>query len=519
MATQRKIKIGPVPFLILVLAVAFGLYKFVIQPNMDKIAPQTKKPGSILTGKESKPVEGKVLTIDVGVVTWGGYAGGEYFNNGFEPTISSRYYQEYGFMVKFHVMDLFEQSRNAWKSGDVDLLWVTADAYPTETLGLQAFKPLFLFQVDWSRKGDAIVVGPGINTVRDFYGKKIAVALGTPSHTFLLKTLQADDLEYSDVEIVGVSDAIVAAEKFKTKVVDIAVVWSPDDDICLQARSGSKVLRSTGDAPYIIADGFFAKKEFIEKYPLQSRQLYEGWMRGNAEINSDPAAKEKAAKILSSGLGVDYQFALNAINKVRLVTHGDNLNFFGLNPAYSGVTGEQLYSSMKRLYGVINLAPTGTPDWQQVSTTQIIQASNTLLVNAPGQEAEGKITFAKATASDYEKAAVSSKTIRVNFDFGSATLDENAQTVIEFKFGELAQLFASSRIRIVGHTDNVGSRDANINLSKRRAEAGKQYLIQKYSFDPNRIIATGMGPDNPVASNDTEEGRGKNRRIEFQFLE
>src|SRR4030042_892816 len=109
-------------------------------------------------------------------------------------------------------------------------------------------------------------------------------------------------------------------------------------------------------------------------------------MRGNAKSNSAPAAKEKAAKILSSGLGVDYQFALNAINKVRLVTHGDNLNFFGLNPAYSGVTGEQLYSSMKRLYGVINLAPTGTPDWQQVSTTQIIQASNTLLVNAPRSE-------------------------------------------------------------------------------------------------------------------------------------
>jgi outer membrane protein OmpA-like peptidoglycan-associated protein len=91
--------------------------------------------------------------------------------------------------------------------------------------------------------------------------------------------------------------------------------------------------------------------------------------------------------------------------------------------------------------------------------------------------------------------------------------------VIEYKFGELAQLFAGNRIRIVGHTDNVGTREANIALSKRRAESGRQYLIRKYGFDQNRIITVGMGPDNPVASNDTEEGRAKNRRIEFQFIE
>jgi NitT/TauT family transport system substrate-binding protein len=512
---KRKIKLGPVPFLIVVLAIAFGLYKYVIQPNIDKIAPEIKKPGSILT--ESARSDG--LTIDIGVVTWGGYAGGEYFNNGFEASQNSRFYKQYGFMVKFHVMDLFEPSRNAWKSSDVDLLWVTADAYPTETAGLKALEPLFLFQVDWSRKGDAIVVASGINSVRDFYGKKIAVALGTPSHTFLLKTLQADDIEYSDVEIVGVSDAIAAAELFKTKAVDIAVVWSPDDDLCIQARTGSKVIRSTGDAPYIIADGFFAKKSFVDKYPLQCQQLYEGWMTGNAEINGNQTVKEKAAQILAVGLKVDYQFALNAINKVRLVTHGDNMNFFGLNPSYNGVTGDQLYSSMKRLYGVINLAPTGTPDWQEVSTTRIVQAANARLANTPGQEAEGKMTFGKATTNDYEKTAVSSKTIRVNFAFGSAALDENAQMVIEYKFGELAQLFAGNRIRIIGHTDNVGTREANIALSKRRAESGREYLIRKYGFDQNRIITVGMGPDSPVASNDTEEGRAKNRRIEFQFIE
>src|SRR4030067_1968279 len=99
MLKQKKIKLGPVPFLILVLGAAFLLYKFVIQPNMDKIAPQTKKPGSILTKEEKASTTGDILTIDIGVVTWGGSAGGEHFNHCFEPTKDSRFYQEYGFMV------------------------------------------------------------------------------------------------------------------------------------------------------------------------------------------------------------------------------------------------------------------------------------------------------------------------------------------------------------------------------------------------------------------------------------
>jgi len=61
-------------------------------------------------------------TIRVGVVTWGGYAGGEYFNRGFKPNGDSRYLKEYGFNVEFKVLDDFNASRDAWKSDKVDLL-------------------------------------------------------------------------------------------------------------------------------------------------------------------------------------------------------------------------------------------------------------------------------------------------------------------------------------------------------------------------------------------------------------
>jgi outer membrane protein OmpA-like peptidoglycan-associated protein len=69
-------------------------------------------------------------------------------------------------------------------------------------------------------------------------------------------------------------------------------------------------------------------------------------------------------------------------------------------------------------------------------------------------------------------------------------------------------------VNIQGHTDNVGKHDYNMKLSKRRADAVKQWLVNK-GINPSRITTAGFGPDKPLTSNDTPENRQKNRRIEF----
>jgi OmpA-OmpF porin, OOP family len=70
-------------------------------------------------------------------------------------------------------------------------------------------------------------------------------------------------------------------------------------------------------------------------------------------------------------------------------------------------------------------------------------------------------------------------------------------------------------IYIVGHTDNVGSSSVNLALSKSRGESVKQYLITKHSIDPKRLTGEGVGSLSPVSSNDSEEGRKLNRRVEI----
>jgi outer membrane protein OmpA-like peptidoglycan-associated protein len=74
-------------------------------------------------------------------------------------------------------------------------------------------------------------------------------------------------------------------------------------------------------------------------------------------------------------------------------------------------------------------------------------------------------------------------------------------------------------IAVAGHTDNVGAPQSNLKLSNERAEAIRQYLLQTYALPPNVVIAKGYGDTQPIASNDTAEGRERNRRVIFKVTQ
>ncbi len=102
------------------------------------------------------------------------------------------------------------------------------------------------------------------------------------------------------------------------------------------------------------------------------------------------------------------------------------------------------------------------------------------------------------------------------FETGSATLEDRSKTEIQFLYDLLEQQ-ALLRIRIVGHTDSVGSDADNNRLSTARAKAVYEQLIAK-GIAPDRLQYEGKGESEPVASNDTAEGREQNRRTEFYIL-
>lgn len=104
--------------------------------------------------------------------------------------------------------------------------------------------------------------------------------------------------------------------------------------------------------------------------------------------------------------------------------------------------------------------------------------------------------------------------VGLNFDSGKATIEARNYQLLAKVQGALAE-FPNSRFVIEGHTDSYGSDVANYNLSQRRADAVKQYLIANMHIDPSRLEATGYGETKPIATNDTVEGRARNRRIDI----
>ena len=102
----------------------------------------------------------------------------------------------------------------------------------------------------------------------------------------------------------------------------------------------------------------------------------------------------------------------------------------------------------------------------------------------------------------------------IYFDFNKADIKPASEPAI----GEIAKLLTKNpglKVFIVGHTDNVGNVGFNMKLSQARADAVKKALITKYKVRPQSMEAFGVGQLAPVASNKTEDGRAKNRRVEL----
>lgn len=104
----------------------------------------------------------------------------------------------------------------------------------------------------------------------------------------------------------------------------------------------------------------------------------------------------------------------------------------------------------------------------------------------------------------------------IYFDFNKATIKGNSAPTLTAA-AKIFQQFPELKVEVSGHTDNVGSRDYNVDLATRRAEAVKQYLVDR-GVAAERIKIRGAGPDEPIADNTKASGRAKNRRIEFKIM-
>lgn len=102
---------------------------------------------------------------------------------------------------------------------------------------------------------------------------------------------------------------------------------------------------------------------------------------------------------------------------------------------------------------------------------------------------------------------------KILFDVGKADLKSAAKTSLD-KIATVFRKYEKTDLTVAGHTDSTGSASLNKDLSERRARAVRNYLVEK-GVNASRIDLSGFGSDRPIASNETDDGRAQNRRVEI----
>jgi len=511
----------------------YGLYKYGVLAKLSGIvAPDKKAEGTVSrddfgqTGAGETGPGGGATTpasiaggtrlnrpIKVAIVLWGGYAGGIMANGGMAPNNDSVFSKDYGVQVEMLQIDDFTKSRDAFRAGGdrggVDIMWSTVDAYALEYDGISKLNPKAILQYDWSRGGDAIAVDAAIKSVKDLKGRKLACAEATPSHYFALYVLTQGGLTNRDVNWVFTDSAVDAANVFKAGQVDAAVSWSPDVYVAARERQGGHILASTKEASNLIADIFVARGDFLEQHPEDARRFVAGWLKGVEMVEKNP---ERAAVLLQKSLsGVNtLEDAKGMLEDVKLPNYAENRAFF--NPQGSLVNYQSIYQTAQNIWRKIGKISRVYPGYQTVDT-RFLEAAAEYFPQA--QEAKAEFEFKTPPRPAAEP--ILTKTVSIFFPSGSSALDENAKAVLETQVVDLAATFGSAYMRISGNTDSVGGRDANVRLSRARADAVTRFLVSK-GFDRNKFEVVGNGPDRPVATNETDEGRARNRRTDFEVI-
>ncbi|MHB8877878.1 MAG: phosphate ABC transporter substrate-binding/OmpA family protein [Myxococcaceae bacterium] len=473
--------------------------------------------GEVAMNAANAPVGAGRLTrpLKVGINTWAGHAPGIVANGGLAVgSPASLYKKKYNLDVEFILLEDPVAKLNAFIKGDIDLMWDTVDSYANEAsrLAEQGISAKSIIQEDWSRGGDGIVSLKTIKSVEDLKGKKIATTKFTPSHWLLLYLLSQsgltpDDRAGIEKNLVYTNEAPQAAAAFKAGKVDAAVTWEPDLSSAVAARGDeAHVLVSTTAATNVIADTLVARQQLIDEAPGTLQDFVAGWFDGISVMKEDPQGTNV---LIGTALKLSGDDVSGMLSGLKLTSFADNAVFYGLSgpkPYFHALFNGAFVIWRKK--GVVSKS-VDAKDWFDARFV------GALAEQYKSQKVEESFAFKdKPNVTD---RAIVNKSLSIHFTTGSDEIMPGSYFTLD-ALGETLLSFGNTFLKIEGNTDSRGGAQINRTLSQKRAEAVKAYLIKNFAVPPERFIAEGMGSANPVASNDTEDGRALNRRTDIKVV-
>lgn len=455
--------------------------------------------------------------LRVGILTWPGFAGGIVANHGFRPNAKS-FFAQNQICVEFSLLEDVEDRRRALKGGrdGVDAVWATIDELPM-FLRDDDVKAKVIMQVDWSQGGDAIVAAKDIHRIEDLYKKKVALALYTPSHWLLENFLKRSTLEpKQQIEItkslISKKTSQDAREAFVAKKVDAAVVWEPDVTQAIRDRPGSHILGSTRDAPRLIADVMLVREDLLtrEENEKAIEGFVAGWIVDGANEANKEQNKDKIIRLLRDNENhykeLNSQKTGETLENVKLANLLDNTELFNIDEKH-GVPG--FNSLFDKIY------TNAAESW--VARGYITPSSSSRGYRDPEDVKDVRFIRSIYRNKFWQISSVGPPAIIVNFAPGEFALNQSARNIIDDKVSLLPKAVADSYyIEVQGNTDTSRGPESNKTLSKNRASAVVDYLAGEHHLPRQLFTIVASGPDQPIASNDTPEGRASNRRVEVR---
>src|SRR5579864_2526208 len=496
--------------------VGYGLWKYgVIDFSKMSGGSQGSSSGSSQKVNTSEPLPVSSTTdnppIRVRLNVWVGCAAGLVANGGLE-TASDSIFDKKGLKVSFKIIDDWTDGATALATNNVDVMLTTADVYAKDYGQFQerGFGSHAFLMVDWSRGADGVIGKQGINSIEDLAGKTVAFAPFTPSHFLLWNGLKASGLSTDQKneifnKAVHTKDGIEPATLFAQEKVDAAVAWDPDMSDAVSKRAGSKKIYDTKIANRLIADILVVSDSFSAKHPDTVLKFAQGWLEGVEFIKTQP---ERAYNLIGTvkDFNIPSDLAKTMLGGVKLADYADNRSFMGSagsNPDYDNILSmaQDMYRELRIIKHTFN--PEDSLDRRYIEK---------LANNFSMASTEAPIEYKEPSKGGKPLAR---KHRSINFDPNSSKMSMDSRAIVDELAGTM-RAYEHTVVDIDGNTDSTGSRPYNITLSHARADEVKTYLMQKYGFPAARLRTAGNGPDKPIDSNATPEGREKNRRTDIK---
>lgn len=484
--------------------------------------------------------DGPVPLLTIPLDTWGGYAALFAANGGLSPSKDSLFYKKGRFGVQLVHVESATDQLAGYSSGKYPLIWASMDSLPLLYDALKADKrvaPKVLGLFDWSAGGDGILAKSWVKTPADLKGKTILTSSNTPYAFFLLWYLAQNGLTGNDVKVVWNDDGEKALKLFKQNSEIAAwVSWTPYITDCLDPKSPSyvpdtRLMISSKDANQLIADCYIARADFLQENPKMAQAFVEAMMESSQEISTKTYA-DMADFYKLAGAGD----AKTMLDDVHVANYPENKMFFDEGNSIGAYKIFILAQEYYKQLGVIPQGSTYQPD--RVLAPQILAAIDKagLFKDQKNTVLNSFDTKSSLDLSDLESSkVVLTDNVVLYFDPNQSSFDVNSgrpefrqNIALLDKVAEQTKFLSTTAIELVGNSDTSmqatykaqgpqafaeGAADLMI-LSKRRAEFVRSVLIDRYGLPPNRVLATGVGWDNPIDPVD----QSKNRRVDVKFI-